>query len=83
MEKPDLLPLGPDGVLVRFADRLDERANRAALAFRAALDRAPLGGVTETATSLTSVFVRFRPDVLGRAALIDRIEALLSEKDWS
>lgn len=83
MEKPDLLPLGPDGVLVRFADRLDERANRAALAFRAALDDAPPGGMTETATSLTSVFVRFRPDVLGRAALIDRIEALLSEKDWS
>ncbi len=82
MNTPQLLPLGPDGVLVRFSDQLDDRANRAALAFCAAVEAAGLEGVTETATSLTSVLVRFRPDQVGRSALQDRIEQLLDGEDW-
>ena len=82
MEKPALLPLGPDGVLVRFADRLDEPANRAALAFRAAVEAAGPEGVSETATSLTSAFVRFRPDQVSRAALEAVLSELLADHDW-
>ena len=82
MERPALLPLGPDGVLVRFSDRLDEPANRAALAFRAAVEAAGPEGVTETATSLTSAFVRFRPDQVSRAALEDVLSDLLGAQDW-
>ena len=78
----DILPLGPDGVLVRFSDQLSEPANRAELAFRASVDRAGLEGVVETATSLTSAFFRFRPDVMGRAAFEDRLGGLLSDRDW-
>lgn len=80
---PELLPLGPDGVLVRFADRLSEPANRAALAFRAALGEALPDGVTETATSLTSVLVRFRPDGIHRTALEDILRDRLEGSDWS
>ena len=35
---PAILPLGLTGWLVRFADRLEDGANRAALAFRAAVE---------------------------------------------
>lgn len=79
---PMILPLGPDGVLVRFADRLSESANRAALAFRAAFEADRPAGVTETASSLTSVLVRFRPDLLSRAALQERLAEDLAAHDW-
>ena len=82
MKVPVIHPLGPDGILVRFSDRLDESANRAALAFRAVVDAAGLEGVSETATSLTSVLVRFRPDKVGRSVLQDHVEGLLSGTDW-
>ena len=83
MNDVQLLPLGADGILVRFADRLSDPANRAALAFRARVDAAELGGVTETATSLTSVFVRFRPDRVARAQLEDHLCDLLAGRDWA
>lgn len=82
MKAPVILPLGPDGILVRFSDRLDESANRAALAFRAVADAARLEGIGETATSLTSVLVKFRPDKVKRSELQGHLEGLLSGTDW-
>ncbi len=58
---PAILPLGIDGIIVRFADRLNESANQAALGFRAALAENPLAGVEEIAAALTSVYLRFDP----------------------
>ena len=78
----ELLPLGPDGLLVRFSDRLDEPANRAALAFRAMLTETQFRGVIETATSLTSVYLRFRPDHVSRADLVERVQQALDGNDW-
>ncbi len=80
--RADILPLGPDGILVRFADSLSEPANRAALAFRAAIDAAKLPGVSETATSLTSVFLRFQPDVVSRQSLQAAVQQRLADRDW-
>ncbi|MGB3409383.1 MAG: carboxyltransferase domain-containing protein, partial [Jannaschia sp.] len=65
---PRIEPLGADGLLVRFADRLDDAANRACVAFRAALEEESLPGVTETASSLGSVLVR----VSGTATDVER-----------
>ena len=79
---PEILPLGLDGVLVRFADSLSEAANRAALAFCADLDERAPGGIAETATSLTSVLVRFRPDQTSRASIEEGIRERLDERDW-
>lgn len=81
-DAPALLPLGPDGVLVRFADRLSEPANRAALAFRADLESSGIPGIAETASSLASVLVRFRPDVIARKALEGELRSRLAEHDW-
>lgn len=80
---PEILPLGPEGMLVRFANCLSESANRAALAFRAALDEVTPPGVVETATSLTSVYIRFLPDRLGREAVEAVVRDVLATRDWS
>ncbi len=76
------MPLGPDGLLVRFADQLSEPANRAALAFRADLESAVIPGIAETASSLATVLVRFRPDVVGRQVLAGELRSRLAERDW-
>lgn len=79
---PRLTPVGLDGLLVTFADRLDEAANRAALAFRAAVDEAAWEGMVETATSLASTFIAFDPTRLDRETLSNRLRALLDTRDW-
>lgn len=81
-EFPRIRTLGLTGLLVSFADRLSEPANRAALAFRAALEQAAWPGVEETSTSLASAFLRFDPLTVQPDALRDQIEALLATRDW-
>ena len=56
---PTLLPLGDSAVLVRFADRLSDAANRAAIAFSRSLDAEPLLGVVEVVPNLVSVLLRY------------------------
>jgi len=79
---PSLAPLGVDGVLIRFGDTLTEAANRAALAFRAAIDRQGLDGVAESTTALTSVYLRLDPRLTDPAPLMDALHALLRARDW-
>jgi KipI family sensor histidine kinase inhibitor len=76
---PRIEPLGTEALLVRFADRLDEGANRACGAFRSALDSEEIDGVTETAPGLGSVLVRFSGDEAPVRAALDR---LLGARDW-
>ena len=77
---PRIEPLGEAAFLVRFADRLDGAANRAARSLRAALEADPPAGVTETAPSLASVIVAFAGDADAvRAALAQA----LASRDWS
>ena len=80
---PRIRTLGVDGFLISFGDRLSEPANRAALAFRAALDRAGWSGVEETSTSLASAYLRFDLTAQDHAAMQAQIEALLAERDWT
>ena len=79
---PKIRTVGVDGILVSFGDRLSEPANRAALAFRAALDRAAPEGVEETSTSLVSAYVRFDPVHRDHAGLRADLDALLQDRDW-
>lgn len=79
---PEILPLGVDAVLVRFANRLSEEANSAALGFRSAVEASRPDAVTETATSLTSVLVRFDPHETNRARIEEALRALLASRDW-
>jgi KipI family sensor histidine kinase inhibitor len=68
-------------MLVSFSDRLSEPANRAALAFRAALRQELPAGVSETSASLASVYIRFDPGVLSHAALTAWLQEKL-QRDW-
>ena len=75
---PRIEPLGERALLVRFSDRLDDAANRACVAFRAALEAEPPEGVEETASSLGSVLVR------GTApGLEGDLQKRLRARDWS
>ena len=80
--RPSVLPLGVDGVLVRFATVLDDAANRAAIGFRQAAAGAGWPGVVETAASLGSALVRFDPGAAARADVEAGIRALLEDRDW-
>lgn len=77
---PCIEPLGEQALLVRFAPALQDAANRACLAFRAALENLVLPGIVETASSLGSVLVRFEG---GETAVRGALETLLADRDWS
>ena len=80
--RPTIRTAGIDGLLVSFGDRLTEPANRAALAFRAAVDAESWSAVQETSTSLVSTYIRFDLAGVSHAALQRDVNALLQQKDW-
>ena len=79
---PCIRPAGFDGLLISFADALTEPANRAALAFRNALELASWDGVEETSTSLVSTYVRFDPLCIDHQQMQAQLLTLLKTRDW-
>jgi KipI family sensor histidine kinase inhibitor len=79
---PIIETVGLAGILVRFGSAMSEPANRAAIAFRAAVDDAAWPEVSETTISLVSAFVLV--DLVEHDAnlIIDRLRAMLDEQDW-
>ncbi len=79
---PRLSNIGLSGMLVTFSDQLTEPANRAALAFRARLESESWDGISETSTSLTSVYVGFDPKHISHAQMATALHSLLDIEDW-
>lgn len=79
---PVVRTVGFDGMLVSFDSKLSEPANRAALAFRAAVAREGWAEVTDVSSSLVSVCVRFDPLALPHDDLAAKLNALLTGQDW-
>lgn len=79
---PQIRPAGITGFLVSFGDTLSEPANRAALAFLAALDADTPAGVEEASTSLVSTFVRIDPVAVEPRAVRAALAARLASRDW-
>jgi KipI family sensor histidine kinase inhibitor len=79
---PRLHNVGVDGLLVSFSDRLSEPANRAALAFRAALEKDSPQGIEESSTSLVSAYLRFDPLAVDHAAMRASLAQMLTTRDW-
>ena len=79
---PRIRTVGVDGMLVSFGDRLSEPANRAALAFRAAMEAEAWEGVEECSTSLVSAYVRFDPLHLSHGDLRRQLEGFCDGRDW-
>ncbi|MBE1285979.1 MAG: carboxyltransferase domain-containing protein [Rhodobacteraceae bacterium] len=84
--RPDDFPVirtvGLSGMLVTFADRLTEAANRATLAFRSVVEHSLVEGVIETSTSLASVYVRFDPSLVSHSTIQGWLEGLLTKQNW-
>jgi len=83
---PDTYPIirdvGLTAKLISFSDHFSESANRAALAYRAALKAQAVEGIIEAAATLASVFVRFDPLILSHDTLHSHLSAVLDSADW-
>ena len=79
---PIIRDIGLTGKLVTFAETLTERANRAALAFRAKIEAQHWQGIEESATSLASVFIRFDPFKINHDDLQAQLTELLNTQNW-
>lgn len=79
---PLIRTVGLTGVLVSFADKMTGPANRAALAFRAAVDAEGWPEVSETTMSLVSVYLVVDLVSVDITDLNRRLEALLAAQDW-
>ncbi|WP_299287911.1 carboxyltransferase domain-containing protein [uncultured Tateyamaria sp.] len=87
MEAPPFSPLirsvGLTGVLITFGARATDEANRAAIAFRGAVDALAWPEVDESSSTLVSAF--FRIDLSKHSFLMiqDRLADILASRDWS
>lgn len=79
---PVVRPVGLSGLIVTFAGAMSEEANRAALAFRAAVDAEGWPEVNETTMSLVSVFVLADLVETSPEALHDKLADLLEARNW-
>ncbi len=86
MTHADLFPMvrnvGLDGMLVTFANTMTETSNRAALAFRGALESHALDGVIETSTSLASAYLRFDVTRVSHDTIKTQLDKILTQRDW-
>ncbi|MCX7567468.1 carboxyltransferase domain-containing protein [Sulfitobacter sp. F26169L] len=79
---PRIRPVGLSGLLVQFGAGMSEPANRAALAFRAAVDEQNWAEVCETSTSLVSTFISADLVSAPPERLIEQLQDLLLSRDW-
>jgi KipI family sensor histidine kinase inhibitor len=79
---PVIRTVGLSGLLVTFTGAMDDTANCATLAFRAAVEAENWPEVSETSMSLVSVFVVVDLVEHPAEAVIDRLRALLASRDW-
>jgi KipI family sensor histidine kinase inhibitor len=79
---PQIRTVGLAGMLITFAGAMSEPANRAALAFRAAVDAQDWPEVRETSTSLVSTFLEVDLATTPPEAMKERLQDLLKSRDW-
>ena len=78
---PLIVPLGDRSVLLRFAESLDDDANRAAIAFARRLATDPPAGVVEIVPNLVSVQLNYDPRRTGFATLSGELRLRLALMD--
>jgi KipI family sensor histidine kinase inhibitor len=80
---PLIRSVGLNGLLVTFGDRATDAANRAAIAFRSAVDAQGWSEVAESSSTLVSAF--FRVDLAEHRfeEMKDRLSEILDTQDWA
>ncbi|MEP3442419.1 MAG: carboxyltransferase domain-containing protein [Sulfitobacter sp.] len=81
-ELPRIRYVGLSGLLVQFGTDMSEPANRAAIAFRAAVDAHNWPEVRETSTSLVSTFISVDLAACAPEPLVEKLQALLETRNW-
>ncbi|GGX37602.1 hypothetical protein GCM10007385_00240 [Tateyamaria omphalii] len=79
---PKVRSVGLDGVLVTFGDTATDEANRAAIAFRSAVDAQGWSEVSESSSTLVSAFFRIDLAEHRFEQLSDRLQSVLATRDW-
>jgi inhibitor of KinA len=79
---PQIKTVGLAGVIVTFSGELSEPANRAAIAFRAAVVDLDLPEVEESNSTLVSTFIRVDLATYRPEPIIERLEELVASRDW-
>lgn len=82
LSAPLIRSVGLDGVLVTFGDTATDAANRAALAFRTAVDAQGWPEVLESSSTLVSAFFRVDLSAVPFARIEAQLAALLDAQDW-
>lgn len=81
MEKVRILPTGDSSVSVEFGNEISEAVSRRVRAYRLALEKAAIPGITETVPAYRSLMIHYDPFVIRFGALKEKLEALLTETD--
>lgn len=81
-DAPTIKRVGLAGLLVSFGSAMSEPANRAALAFRAAVDAEDWPEVSETMMTLVSVFVAVDLVAVRAETIEERLQEMLAREDW-
>jgi KipI family sensor histidine kinase inhibitor len=76
---PEILPLGLDGVLVRFAMATAPEVTNKVLGFVDLVRQADIAGVLDASPALTSVLIRFDPDAAPRAQVAQALKDLAAK----
>ena len=80
---PQIRSVGLSGVLVTFGDKATDSANRAAIAFRMAVDALDWAEVDESSSTLVSAFFRVDLAQHSFAMLHDRLQEIVASQDWA
>ncbi len=73
---------GDSGLIVEFGNHQSDAISNAVLAFDSRLRAEAIDGISETASTIRSVLVRYDPLDLAPDRLRARLSALLEERDW-
>ncbi len=79
-KKREIIPLGDEALLVRFADRLDINANKKAIGFAHILRQENIMAIEEIVPSLVSVLVRYDKAKTSFFSLSAKIAMILSSE---
>lgn len=80
---PKIRSVGLNGVLVTFGTHATDAANRAAIAFRGAVDRRAWTEVSESSSTLVSAFFRVDLSEHRYSDIRDRLSDILDSQDWT
>mmetsp|Transcript_29737 Transcript_29737/g.59170 ORF Transcript_29737/g.59170 Transcript_29737/m.59170 type:complete len:250 (+) Transcript_29737:2350-3099(+) len=81
--QPVVRSVGLNGVLVTFGEKATDAANRAAIAFRTAVDGLGWAEVEESSSTLVSAFFRIDLAQHDFEGISDRLQDVLAQQDWT